>query len=76
LDEKGDGMTAAITRKTMAKRKRSRARARGLSSETVLLMAAIAGCFIYPLSHAMRDTGKRIADQSERGHEVMLEQAR
>jgi hypothetical protein len=47
-----------------------------MASQTVLLMAAIGGAFLYPLSHAMRDTGKRIAQQSERGHEVMLEQPR
>jgi hypothetical protein len=69
-------MTTAVTRNTMAKRKRSRARLRGMTSQTVLLMAAIGGAFLYPLSHAMRDTGKRIAQQSERGHEVMLEQPR
>lgn len=65
----------------MAKRKasrlKSRGRSRGLSAvETVLAVCAIMGCFVYPLSLAMRSAGKRVAQESERGHEVMLQQRR
>ncbi len=52
-----------------------RVRARGMTTtETILAICAILGCFVYPLSQAMRSTGKRIAQESERGHDVMLEQ--
>jgi len=34
------------------------------------------GCFVYPLSQAIRSTGSKIAQQSERGHDVMLTQVR
>lgn len=76
-----DGTLTATTRNTMTttttKRKRSRARRRGITStESVLVVAAMMGCFVYPLSLAMRSTGERIADESERGHEVMLAQPR
>ncbi len=43
--------------------------------QTVLAVCAVMGCFVYPLSLAMQSTGKRIADESERGHDVMLQQA-
>jgi hypothetical protein len=59
----------------MARRKKSRARSRGVSVQTVLAVCAVMGCFVYPLSLAMRSTGQRIADESERGHDVMLDQA-
>ena len=70
-------MTAA-TENTMAKgkRKRSRARSRGMTVQSVLAVCAIMGCFVYPLSLVMRSTGERIAQESERGHDVMLDQAR
>jgi hypothetical protein len=42
--------------------------------ETLLATVALMGCFVYPASQAMRTTGKRIAQESERGHDVMLEQ--
>lgn len=58
------------------RRKRSRARARGATVQTVLAVCALMGCFVYPLSLAMRSTGERIAQESERGHDVMLEQTR
>ena len=62
----------------MTTRKRSsRGRRRGVTTtESVLVVAAMMGCFVYPLSIAMRSTGERIADESERGHEVMLAQPR
>ena len=60
----------------MAKRKRSRARSRGMTVQSVLAVCAVMGCFVYPLSLAMHSTGERIADESERGHNVMLEQTR
>ena len=43
--------------------------------QTVLAVCAVMGCFVYPLSLAMRSTGQRSADESERGHDVMLQQA-
>ncbi len=61
---------------TMVKRRRSRIRSRGTSIQTVLAVCAVMGCFVYPLSLAMRSTGNRIAQESERGHDAMLEQAR
>jgi hypothetical protein len=63
-----------MTRVAMTKTKRSRTR--GVTVQSVLAALALIGCFVYPLSLAMRTTGKRIAEESERGHEVMLEQAR
>ena len=47
-----------------------------MTGQSVLAVGAVMGCFVYPLSLAMRTTGQRIADESERGHDVMLEQAR
>jgi hypothetical protein len=47
-----------------------------MTVQTVLAVCAVMGCFVYPLSLAMRSTGQRIAQESERGHDVMLEQAR
>ena len=72
-------MDAATTQITMAKRKRSRrnrARSRGMTVQSVLAVCALMGCFVYPLSIAMRSTGTRIAQESERGHDVMLDQPR
>ena len=75
-------MASATTGNTMAKqaksrsRIRSRARSRGMTVQSVLAVCAVMGCFVYPLSLAMRSTGERIADESERGHDVMLDQAR
>ncbi len=63
----------------MAKGKRSRrnrARSRGMTVQSVLAVCALMGCFVYPLSIAMRSTGTRIAQESERGHDVMLAQPR
>ena len=67
-----------ILRNTMTKRSRAKRRAwsRGSSYSTILAVCAVMGCFVYPLSLAMRSTGKRIAQESERGHDVMLEQTR
>jgi len=59
----------------MAKRK-SRSRRRGTSTQAVLAVCALMGCFVYPLSLAMRSTGSHIAQQSEHGHDVMLTQVR
>lgn len=62
---------------SFAMTKRSRSRRRGLSTvEIVLATAAVMGCFVYPLSMAMRTVGKRLADDSERGSAAILEQAR
>lgn len=47
-----------------------------MTGEAVLAVAAVMGCFVYPLSIVMRSTGQRIAQESERGHEVMLQQVR
>jgi hypothetical protein len=47
-----------------------------MTVQSVLAVCAVMGCFVYPLSLAMNSTGKRIAQESERGHDVMLEQAR
>lgn len=47
-----------------------------MTVQSVLAVCAVMGCFVYPLSLAMRSTGQRIAQESERGHDVMLEQTR
>lgn len=60
----------------MTTKRKSRWRTRGTTTQTVLATCAILGCFVYPLSQAMRSTGKKIAQESERGHEVMLTQTR
>ena len=60
----------------MASRKQSRKWRRGMTGEAVLAVAAVMGCFVYPLSLVMRSTGERVAHESERGHEVMLQQIR
>ena len=44
--------------------------------ETILAVAAVMGCFVYPLSLAMRSTGARIAADSDRSHSAILDQAR
>lgn len=64
------------TTMTTKRRRKSRARSRGQTVQTVLAVCALMGCFVYPLSLAMRSTGERIAQESERGHDVMLEQTR
>jgi hypothetical protein len=46
-----------------------------MTVQSVLAVCAVMGCFVYPLSLAMRSTGERIADESERGHDAMLDQA-
>jgi hypothetical protein len=47
-----------------------------MTAQSVLAVCAVMGCFVYPLSLAMRSTGARIADESEKGHDVMLDQPR
>jgi len=47
-----------------------------MTVESVLAVCAVMGCFVYPLSLAMRSTGQRIAQESEQGHDVMLDQPR
>ena len=47
-----------------------------MTVQSVLAVCALMGCFVYPLSIAMRSTGTRIAQESERGHDVMLDQPR
>jgi len=73
-----DGISPAFTPITMAKatQSRSRARSRGMTAQSVLAVCAVMGCFVYPLSLVMRSTGVRIAQESEKGHDVMLDQAR
>lgn len=65
----------------MAKRRTIRSQRRlgtkrGFTVQSVLAVCAVMGCFVYPLSLAMRSTGERIAQESERGHDVMLDQTR
>lgn len=45
-----------------------------MAVHSVLAVCALMGCFVYPLSLAIRSTGARIADESEKGHDVMLTQ--
>ena len=47
-----------------------------MTVQSVLAVCAVMGCFVYPLSIAMRSTGTRIAQESEKGHDVMLDQPR
>jgi hypothetical protein len=63
---------------TMKRKARvTRWRKRGVTTvEMILGVAAIMGCFVYPLSLAMRSTGKRIAQESDKGYDAMLNQAR
>lgn len=50
---------------------------RGLTSiETVLATAAVMGCFVYPLSLAIRGVGAQLANEAERSHDALLEQRR
>jgi hypothetical protein len=64
-------------KKKTSKAKVNRWRKRGVTTvEMVLGVAAIMGCFVYPLSLVMRTTGKRIAQDSDRGYDAMLNQAR
>ena len=44
-----------------------------MAAQSVIAVCAVMGCFVYPLSLAMRATGARIAQESEKGHDVMLE---
>lgn len=69
-----DAMTKTTTTKN---RPVNRSRKRGVTTvEMILGVAAIMGCFVYPLSLAMRSTGKRIAQESDKGYDAMLNQAR
>lgn len=62
---------------SMANRRISRARSRGLSTvQTILAVAAVMGCFVYPLSVAIRGAGAKLAADCEHGHETVLRQAR
>lgn len=38
------------------------------------MIAAISGCFVYPLSRAAMDSGRNIAEQVERAHDTILKQ--
>ncbi len=42
--------------------------------ETLLTVAAIMACFVYPLSLAMRSVGARFVADSDRSHAAILEQ--
>jgi hypothetical protein len=47
-----------------------------MTVQSVLAVCAVMGCFVYPLSRAVGNTGQRIAQESEKGHDVMLDQPR
>ncbi|WP_394822986.1 hypothetical protein [Pendulispora albinea] len=58
-------------------RARKRARAGGFTPlEQVLSIAALLGCFVYPLSLAARAAGQRIAGQMDSAQKTLLEQHR
>jgi hypothetical protein len=59
---------------TLCRSKRRR-RSGGLTAiEELLAIAAVAGCFIYPLSIAATGSGRQIAAQVEQAHEAILRQ--
>jgi hypothetical protein len=65
--------TGQATRR--AGRTASRRASRGFSTvEEVLIIAAIMGCFVYPMSLAARTTGQQIAGQMESAHKTLLTQ--
>jgi hypothetical protein len=50
-------------------------RQRGFTTvEEVLIVAALFGCFVYPMSLAARSTGQQIAGQMESAHQTLLTQ--
>jgi hypothetical protein len=50
-------------------------RVRGFGAvEEVLIVAALMGCFVYPMSQAARSTGQQIAAQMESAHTTLLTQ--
>ena len=54
---------------------RRRRRSAGVSAiEEMLMIAAIAACFIYPLSRAAMDSGRQISRNVEDAHETILRQ--
>jgi len=56
-------------------RESSRRRQRGFTTvEEVLIIAALFGCFVYPMSLAARSTGQQIAVQMESAHKTLLTQ--
>ena len=56
-------------------RARLRRRSAGVTAiEEILMIAAIAGCFIYPLSRAAMSSGNSIAQHVENAHEAILKQ--
>jgi hypothetical protein len=56
-------------------RRASMRRQRGFGAvEEVLIIAALMGCFVYPMSQAARSTGQQIAAQMESAHQTLLTQ--
>jgi len=52
-----------------------RGRQRGFTPvEEILIMAALLGCFVYPMSLAARSTGQQMAVQMESAHKTLLTQ--
>lgn len=57
----------------------ARSRKRGFSAgvtaiEELLMIAAITGCFVYPLSRAAIASGRQISQNAESAHETILRQ--
>ncbi|WP_394836798.1 hypothetical protein LVJ94_07805 [Pendulispora rubella] len=56
---------------------RKRRRAAGFTPlEQVLSIAALLGCFVYPMSLAARAAGQRLAGQMDTAHKTLLTQRR
>jgi flagellar biosynthesis protein FliR len=54
---------------------RSRRRQSGFGTvEELLIIGAMMGCFVYPMSQAARSTGQQIAAQMESAHQTLLTQ--
>lgn len=58
-------------------RSRARRRSRGSSVlEEILIVAAVLGCFVYPMSLAARAVGSRMAQSMDGAHRTLLTQSR
>jgi len=70
-------MTKTKARIRSGRRARNRARAAGFTPlEEVLSIAALLGCFVYPLSLAARSTGGQMAEDMDTVQKTLLTQQR
>lgn len=56
-------------------RSRRRLRSAGVTAiEEILMIAAVAGCFVVPLSRAAISSGRQISKNTEAAHDTILRQ--